>query len=212
MTKEKMNIHKALCELKTLDSRIEDKIADFEPVAANRESNRKINGKSVEDFKHKADDDYKSITDLINRRYALKKAVVNSNARTTVEIGGSTYTIAEAIEMKNSGLSLLVDLRDKILRNYSLCERKCNDENVELSDKADTYVANVYNGGDKNIKNNDLEAFRRQYIEQNTWSIIEGIRCKEEIEKLDNTITSFIQDVDAALSVSNAITEIEFEY
>lgn len=207
-----MNIHKALCELKTLDSRIEDKIADFEPVAANRESNRKINGKSVEDFKHKADDDYKSITDLINRRYALKKAVVNSNARTTVEIGGSTYTIAEAIEMKNSGLSLLVDLRDKILRNYSLCERKCNDENVELSDKADTYVANVYNGGDKNIKNNDLEAFRRQYIEQNTWSIIEGIRCKEEIEKLDNTITSFIQDVDAALSVSNAITEIEFEY
>lgn len=64
----------------------------------------------------------------------------------------------------------------------------------------------------KNIKNNDLEAFRRQYIEQNTWSIIEGIRCKEEIEKLDNTITSFIQDVDAALSVSNAITEIEFEY
>lgn len=170
MTKEKMNIHKALCELKTLDSRIEDKIADFEPVAANRESNRKINGKSVEDFKHKADDDYKSITDLINRRYALKKAVVNSNARTTVEIGGSTYTIAEAIEMKNSGLSLLVDLRDKILRNYSLCERKCNDENVELSDKADTYVANVYNGGDKNIKNNDLEAFqtpvyRAEYLE-----------------------------------------------
>lgn len=41
MTKEKMNIHKALCELKTLDSRIEDKIADFEPVAANRESNRR---------------------------------------------------------------------------------------------------------------------------------------------------------------------------
>ena len=46
MTNEKMTVHKALVELKTIDARIEKTIRDASFVIANKHSNQKISGES----------------------------------------------------------------------------------------------------------------------------------------------------------------------
>lgn len=47
MTTETMTIHKALCELKTLDSRIKKAIEGSVFVFANKHSNAKVSGKTI---------------------------------------------------------------------------------------------------------------------------------------------------------------------
>ena len=47
MTNEKMSVHKALCELKTLDARITKCINEAVFVFANKHSNNKVNGMSL---------------------------------------------------------------------------------------------------------------------------------------------------------------------
>ena len=47
MTTEKMTVHKALCELKTLDARIQKSIQQGTFVFANKHSNNKVAGVSI---------------------------------------------------------------------------------------------------------------------------------------------------------------------
>lgn len=49
-TVEKMTIHKALCELKILDSRINNAISSARFCLANKHSNEKVNGVTVEEY------------------------------------------------------------------------------------------------------------------------------------------------------------------
>lgn len=100
MTTETMTIHKALCELKTLDSRIKKAIEGSVFVFANKHSNAKVSGKTISAYSDEVKSAYQSACDLIARRDAIKRAVTLSNATTKVTIGGQEYTIAEAIEMK----------------------------------------------------------------------------------------------------------------
>lgn len=102
MTTEKMTIHKALCELKTLDARITKCIGETEYVFANKHSNDKVNGMTVAAYCDEIKSGYQRVTDLIKRRDAIKRAVVLSNAVTKVTVGGKEYTVAEAIEMKTT--------------------------------------------------------------------------------------------------------------
>ena len=104
MNKETMNIHKALCELKILDDRISRAVDDCRYVGVTKIVSKRVGSQTVDEFCNSVKDGYKSAMDLIKRRQAIKTAVVKSNATTTVVIGGNTYTIAEAIEMKNHGL------------------------------------------------------------------------------------------------------------
>lgn len=104
MTTEKMTVHKALCELKTLDARIQKSIQQGTFVFANKHSNNKVAGVSIGTYSEEIRAAYQSAKDLIARRDAIKRAVTLSNATVKVTIGGKEYTVAEAIEMKNHGM------------------------------------------------------------------------------------------------------------
>ena len=97
-TKEQMTVHKALAELKIIDSRIENAISGGTYVVANKHSNTKIHGVTIDEFKTQMKSDFQKVTDLIARRNAIKRAVVASNATTKVKVGNVEYTVAEAIE------------------------------------------------------------------------------------------------------------------
>ena len=114
MTTETMTIHKALCELKTLDSRIKKAIEGSVFVFANKHSNAKVSGKTISAYSDEVKSAYQSACDLIARRDAITRAVTLSNATTKVTIGGQEYTIAEAIEMKNHGIPMQQKLLDKL--------------------------------------------------------------------------------------------------
>ena len=217
MTKEKMTIHKALAELKTMDDRINKAIRETTYVIAVKHSAEKINGMTVVKFKDKIKSDYQKVTDLIARRDAMKRAVVLSNATTKVDIGGNEYTVAEAIEMKNHGM----EFRSALLRSMSSAYIAAQNDlarngGENLEKKAEQYVLAVIAAQPKDSKmsvdSDAMKALRQTYIENNTYDLVDPMDIAKVMENLDAEINEFNAEVDAALSCSNALNVIEFEY
>lgn len=213
MTTETMTIHKGLAELKILDGRIKKEIQNGSYCAANKHSNDKINGIPIEDFKKAVQGTYDKAIDLINRRKAIKKAVVLSNAKTTVKIADVEYTVAEAIEMKNHGIELESMLINTMDSQYKMAQVEVNRQNGNnLEERADQYVTAIYGQKEGKTVTADIEKVRKDFLESNSYEIIDPINIPEKSEELRNKIDSFMAEVDSALSVSNALTEITIEY
>lgn len=212
MIHEKMTVHKALAELKTLDDRINSEITGSIFVKANRHNNTKIFGKSVEDFRADTTSSLQSVMALIERRNAMKRAVVLSNAVTKVEIGGVEYTIAEAIEMNNHGMENWIDFRDFLRDQYSSVKRMVESENGEkLANACENYIQTMFGSKDK-INNPDIETARKMYMDSHSYDVVTGFNIEEIISVITKKIDDFKAEIDSALSVSNALTVIEFEY
>jgi hypothetical protein len=215
-TTEKMTIHKALSELKTMDDRIV-KAMGINYVLAVKHSAEKINGLTVEKFKENMKSGYQKVVDLIARRDAMKRAVVLSNASTKVKIGENEYTVAEAIEMKNHGMEFRKGLLNRITRAYTEAQKELNNNGGEaLEKKAEQYVLAVIAAQPKDSKmsvdSDAMKALRKTYIENNTYDLLDPLNVTKIMEELDAEINEFEAEIDAALSVSNALTVIEFEY
>lgn len=212
MIHEKMTVHKALAELKTLDDRINSEITGSVFVRANRHNNMKIFGKTIPDFMADTESSYQSVKALINRRNAMKRAVVLSNAITKVEIGGVEYTVAEAIEMNNHGMENLVDLRNCLREQYSSVKRMVESENSDKLVKAcENYIQATF-GTKEKVNNPDIEMAQKAYMTNNAYDIVTGLDIEKIIKELTDRIDAFKAEVDSALSVSNALTVIEFDY
>lgn len=213
MTTETMTIHKGLAELKILDGRIKKEIQNCSYCAANKHSNDKINGIPIEDFKKAVQGTYDKVTDLINRRKAIKKAVVLSNAKTTVKIADVEYTVAEAIEMKNHGIEFEALLINTMDMQYQQAQAEVNRQNGNnLGERADQYVTAIYGQKDGKTATADIEKVRKDFLESNSYEIVDPINVPEKVEALRQKIDAFMAEVDSALSVSNALTEITIKY
>lgn len=217
MTQEKMTVHKALAELKTMDDRIIKAINAHPYAMAVKHSAEKINGVTVADFKDNIKSAYQKVQSLIARRDAMKRAVVISNATTKVMVGDKEYTVAEAIEMKNHGMEYKKTLRQRIVDNYRAAQVELDRNSGEAIEKrAEQYVLSVIQAQPKDSKmavdSDSMKALRKDYIENNTYDLIDPLGVAKLMENLMNEINEFETEVDAALSVSNAVTVIEFEY
>ena len=165
MTTEKMTIHKALCELKTLDARITKCIGETEYVFANKHSNDKVNGMTVAAYCDEIKSGYQRVTDLIRRRDAIKRAVVLSNAVTKVTVGGKEYTVAEAIEMKNHGIQMLQTLLKRLERDNRAARNEANQNNGEMLEmRADEYIKSLYGNTDMKNASEDIKKTRADFI------------------------------------------------
>lgn len=216
-TKEQMTVHKALAELKIIDSRIENAISSGTYVVANKHSNTKIHGVTIDEFRTQMKSDFQKVTDLIARRNAIKRAVVASNAVTKVKIGDVEYSVAEAIEMKNHGMEFKDMFKRYIERQYAVAKNELDKNSGDhLEKRAEQYVLSVIQAQPKDSKmavdSDAMKNLRTQYIKDNAYDIIDPIGVKDVIEKLDNEVSSFMTEVDAALSVSNALTVLDIEY
>lgn len=211
-TVEKMTIHKALCELKILDSRINNAISSARFCLANKHSNEKVNGVTVEEYQETMKASYNKASDLIRRREAIKRAVVLSNAKTIVKIGGKEYTVAEAIEMNNHGIDLKLQLKNAMKKQYDSAMTAIISKNSVVDDKATEYVVGLFGQKESKTVNEEYEKARKSYIEANTMELIDPVNILEKIEALEVEIADFTTEVDSALSVSNALTEITVEY
>ncbi len=213
MTTEKMTIHKALCELKTLDARIEKAIQNGVFVFANKHANSKVSGKDISDYCGEIKSAYQSACDLIARRDAIKRAVTMSNAVTRVQIGGQEYTIAEAIEMKNHGIPMQQKLLTKLERDSRLARKQSDDNNGEyLEMRADEYIKSLYGNVDMKGASDEIKRVRADFITAQTMELVDPIGIEGEMKRLDKQISTFMVEIDSALSVSNALTEVTVEY
>lgn len=212
MTVEKMTVHKALAELKLLDKRIVDAIAESQFCTPNRASNKKIGGVEIVDAKDAMKSQFQSCQDMIKRQIAIKRAVILSNANTKVTINGAEYTKAEAIAMHNQGMEYKNALLTQLSNQYRRAQVFCDQHNADLPEEAAREVERFYANDTSDDKAEKIKKAIDDRIADGTYSIVSGIDMTGEIEKLKAEIDMFMTEVDAALSVSNAITEIEIEY
>lgn len=213
MTHETMTVHQALAELKVLDSRITKAIAGGKYMDVKRHCDKKIGGVDVGEYCTKTiRASYDSAIGLIARRNAIKRAVVKSNAVTTVDIGGTTYTVAEAIEMNNHGIDFEQQLYDEIRRQMMIAQSEINrNSGPYIQQKAENYINGLYGGKDK-VDADSAKAQMQAYIDANSYELVDPLGIQDILAKMEADIASFTANVDAALSVSNAITKIEVEY
>lgn len=212
MTTEQMSVHKAMVELKTLDKRIESGVMFNLFVRANKHGNKKIDGESIETYKENIKNEHKSVSDMIKRHEAIKRAVVMSNATTKVKIGDKEYAVAEAIYMKTKGVIYLKNLRNKLARDLKVAQEECERANRTLDDRAYNHVINLFGGDKKSAMSDEMEKERKSFLESQVFELIDPLGVKKTIEELDNIISVFEDEIDAALSVSNAVTQIEVSY
>ncbi|WP_297419640.1 hypothetical protein [Clostridium sp.] len=204
-----ISIARALTELKTLDSRIQNKIGGTNFIAGVKKSSKKVNNIYTRDeFNTDVVANYQSIVDLIKRRKVIKSAIVNSNAITKVTIADIEYTVADAIERKNSielDKTLLIQLESQYRNVITSVDR--NNEAVEQN-LQNLLTASV--GADKKASN-DTTLFAEAYRNQNSFEVVNPLKLQEKIEVLRKEIEDFETEVDVILTESNVITKIEIE-
>ena len=213
MTTEKMTVHKALCELKTLDIRIQKCIQQSTFVFANKHSNNKIAGVSIGTYSEEIRSAYQSAQDLIARRDAIKRAVTLSNATVKVAIAGKEYTVAEAIDMKNHGIPWKQSLLQKLDGDNRRARFEADKNNGDvLETRADEYIKSLYGNVDMKGASDEIKKVRADFIAAQTMEIVDPIHVTTEMTALEKEINDFIVEIDSALSVSNALTELEISY
>lgn len=213
MTVETMNVHQALCELKTLEKRIMAAVREPQWVITCKHSTTKVSGVDVKEWEKETKAKLQKAMDLIARRDAIKRAVVNSNAVTKVTVAGKEYTVAEAIDRKNHGVGFLEMLAQRIAHDLTTAKAKAERENgMELERRADDHVRIMIGNSDMKGATVEAQRLRDEFIKAQTTDLIDPIGAQKMIEELDKETTDFLMNVDAALSVSNAVTNIVVEY
>ena len=198
MTRETMTIYKALSELKVLDARIETAINTPVYCCAKKHSTDKVAGTDVTQIEKNIRSYYDKAVDLINRRKAIKRAVVLSNAVT---------------KMKNHGEEFEQRLSSAMKRDYIKAQERISKENENgLEERADQYVTAIYGQKDSKTNAADIEKVRNDFITSNQFELVDPIGVLEKIDDIDKITSGFLSEVDSQLSVSNALTEITIEY
>lgn len=208
-----ITVSRALVRLKTLDSQIRSEIEDMMNLVLAKPGKRAITGyASEEEFAKEAIRTYDKLNGLIAERKKVKAAVVASNAQTTVTVAGKRYTVAEAIERKNSleyDKLLLARLKEQYRTAVVNVERANND--LETN-KVDRYIESVY-GKDAGTRDRsgEIQKARQDYLDQNSWVMLDPLNLAQKIEALEEDIHTFEAEVDVVLSESNATTRIVLE-
>ena len=201
-----ISITKALRELKTLDARILKKIGET-TFAASKKPKETIRGfKTVDEFENEAKESLQSIKDLIYRRKQIKKAIVESNAKTIVEVSGVKMTVADAIERKNF-IEIEKSLLFKMNNDYGQSQVRVEKNNELAQDRLDTQLNNMISKDGKTDLT-AVEGYKKLFWESEETKLIDPISVKELAAKMALDIDTFEDDVDVALSEINARTLI----
>ena len=203
-----MTLHRALSELKLIDAKIEKKIEGLEPVGLFQKG-KLVGGIIKQDtFEQNAKSEYQSIADHLQRKTLIKKAIVDANAKTTLEINSKKMTIADAITYKDI-IELRKKITEKLRKAYRVYSGELNKKNELVFDNARKLLEAALgkdNAKGIDVKDND---FVKTYIDANEFHLCDPISIDHEIKLLETEIAEFESEVDSALSEINAITFIE---
>lgn len=194
-----ISVARALVQLKTKDSQIAKENAKGVYVTwkCNDEQNPK---------QRLTENQYQKVTDLIEHRKKLKDAVVQSNANTRVTIGRRTYTVAEAIERKNS-MQHEKDLLTAMKTQLGNANRQVEVHNQGVRRQLDSLLEKMFSSN-KNTSPEDIKKFSEEYMRAHQAELVDPLNLAEKIERLESDIVEFEAEVDIILSEKNGTTFI----
>lgn len=204
-----MTITRGLVELKLLDKRINDRIESINFVGAvqgKKDITTKLLRKA--DLEKEAKSGLQSIKDLIERRKKIKSLIVASNAQTKVTIADKKYTVADAIERKNS-----IGYEKELLRELRSQLEKAESEVIRQNNKMEETLENLLGQQlmSEKKKTEDAQMFIKSYKELNEYKLFDPISIRKTIKEIEEEVDMFLAEVDFILSESNATTFIEVE-
>ena len=212
MVREEMTVHQALCELKTLNKRIEKAIGETKPVAVKEVRAKKVEGISGDDFAANAKSAHDSAMGLIRRHRAIKAAVNQYNAEKQITVCGRKYTIAQAIWEMQHGTHEYRALLDRYSEMLAFANTQIERANgSDIDRRAEAFCASMYGSKDK-CDPKDFNATLDDYKAKHTMELFDPIGIREIIAEIDDEVTGFETNVDAAIQVANATTTLVIEY
>ena len=201
-----MSVHRGLSELKLYANKIAS-LNSGSFVVANKQSNKTIGGRSIEDVNNLIKGNFDSMAALIENRKRIKDAIVKSNAMTNVTIAGKIMTVAEAIERKVSiefERNFLRILQNQFLQQNNIVEQ----QNLQLPTKLETFLQSTL-GEKRDVAT--VKDLTKTFEDNNKFVLIDPNHIQDYIQNLDNSINEFASQVDYTLSESNATTFFDVE-
>lgn len=201
-----MSVHRGLSELKLYANKIAS-LNSESFVVANKQSNKTIGGRSIEDVNNLIKGNFDSMVALIENRKRIKDAIVKSNAATNVTIAGKIMTVAEAIERKASiefERNFLRILQNQFSQQNNIVEQ----QNLQLPTKLETFLQSTL-GEKRDVAT--VKDLTKTFEDNNKFVLIDPNHIQDYIQALDKSINEFASQVDYTLSESNATTFFDVE-
>ncbi len=203
----KLTLHRALAELKLIDSKITKKVADLSPVGS-RQGDGLVNGVFTDvKFSENVKSEYASLMSLIKRKEVIKSLIMVANCTTKVKIGEKEYTITDAITQRNS-ISVKKEVVRMLKAKYNSTVSSINRVNEANEDKLQSLLLSMY-GKEAKTDPKNIESTCDTFRKSNNIDLVDPLNIKVEFERLDEEIAVFEAEVDAILSEINSITMIE---
>jgi hypothetical protein len=207
----KYTITRALAELTTLKDKHQKEVNKMNLIAVKQGAKiRKPNSSySEKSFIEQANQSYQSVLDIERRILSIKNQIDASNFITKVKIGDTEMTVQEALNMKR-----LIELKQNRLYYLKTMKQKAqmdfdagNEENRRRIEKMSQ--DQMSNGSSKagDAEKEIVESVEKIY----KMDFIDPVNLSDEIEKLENEIAEFNNNIDYVLSESNSTTYIEVE-
>jgi hypothetical protein len=207
----KYTITRALAELTTLKDKHQKEVNKMNLIAVKQGAKiRKPNSSySEKSFIEQANQSYQSVLDIERRILSIKNQIDASNFITKVKIGDTEMTVQEAlnmkrlIELKQNRLYFLKSMKQRAQMDFDAG----NEENRRRIEKMSQ--DQMSNGSSKagDAEKEIVESVEKIY----KMDFIDPVNLSDEIEKLENEIAEFNNNIDYVLSESNSTTYIEVE-
>lgn len=206
----KISITRALSELKVLQKRFDKELAELKAISVQHGMVLRGNVSiKPEDFKAKAKSMLESIEALERRILMIKTEIQQSNSVTLVKIGSKEMTVLEAIIQKS-----LIYNRKNILRSLKRQLEEANDQFEKAQSLNDSKVEKQLEDYSSKSSGSKIDSSLEKEIRQSVEKLypvllIDPCNLSEKIKELEQEIEDFENNVDFALSESNALTLIE---
>lgn len=209
-----ISVQEGLSELKLLDKKIQKKLADTEFAAISKNDKfheSRLAKLSINEWQSDNRSKHQAVSDLIANRYAIKAAILKSNAETIVTINNVEMTVAEAIDRKQSIFEYERQLLDAMASNLIKTRDEVDKLNAQAENDADVALKLFLQTNATDAGKVKAEEIKALYTAQK-YEVTESINnLSKVIDNLNDDIEKFLSDVDFALTKSNIITMIEIE-
>lgn len=193
---ETMSVTAALQALKMMRKRVDEKRVATTFVATSESRDQASSAAST----------LQSIRDLMARIRRLDGRIKQSNAVTKVRVGDDTYTVAEALALKEH-MILYTSLRDELRSQYRKATDEINFYNQQAQSRLDNLLRSHF-GKDSKTSPADHDALTAHFQKNNSIKLVDPINAERVIQEMTDFIDTFTQNVDVALAESNALTRI----
>lgn len=221
-TSETLTIRKALAEKKLLDSKIKKLSENLELAFIYSSTEPYHNGLSINDAKNKIEREFQSINDLIKRREAINKAILDANAVNKITVKKFTgfdslednkteeISLANAINRKNYYKEILLqitkNLEEKTIKVY--CD--LDNSTKKAREIARVIIENRYQ--DKTNMPKDLSELIESEFKRLEPKITGLNKSIERVQMWRDVIEDYIANIDVELSGATERFTVVIEY